>query len=106
MNAWFHSAGSSAELVSIIRFIDAQIFATHSAAYGMTLQLQGMDPECLSDEELNTVSARLLQALRLLPEDCSLHQMLVRRRDCELEATRLRACRTSSAAESISPRAS
>ena len=82
MKHWFHSAGASCELVSINRFVDAYTFATHSHAYGATFQLRGMDPECRSDAELANLSARLIQAMRLLPEECSLQQIAVKQRGC------------------------
>jgi type IV secretion system protein VirB4 len=85
MNAWFHAAGSSAELISIERFLDDHIFATRSGAYGASFRCFGIDPECPSDEELASISARLVQALRLLPEDCTVYQIAIKRRDCQFE---------------------
>jgi type IV secretory pathway VirB4 component len=79
MNSWFQSAGAASELVSIERFLDNHTFATQSGAYGGTLWLTGPDPECLSDAELANISARLVQAMRLIPENCSLYQILVKR---------------------------
>jgi type IV secretion system protein VirB4 len=58
MTSWFRAAGSSAELVSIERFLDDHIFATRSGAYGSSFRCAGIDPECLSDEELAAISAR------------------------------------------------
>ena len=85
---WFESAGASGELVSLDRFIDPHLFATQSGAYGGAFRIRGIDPECLSDAELANVSARLVQAMRLLPEDCSLYQILIRRRGCPLPQSR------------------
>ncbi|MBV9811357.1 MAG: hypothetical protein JO326_01300, partial [Acetobacteraceae bacterium] len=84
MNRWFHSAGPSSHLVSIDRFIDERIFATRPGAYGATFKLSGGDPECLSDPELANISARLVQAMRLIPEECTLQQIVVKRRGCDL----------------------
>ncbi|MBV9085160.1 MAG: hypothetical protein JOZ62_20990, partial [Acidobacteriaceae bacterium] len=88
MNRWFESAGVSSEFVSLERFLDPYIFATQSGAYGSVFRIRGIDPECLSDTELANVSSRLVQAMRLLPEDCSLYQMLIKRRGCALPQSR------------------
>ena len=88
MNQWFESAGASRELVSLERFLDPYIFATPSQAYGSVFRIGGVDPECLSEAELANISSRLVQAMRLLPEDCSLYQMLIKRRGCELPHSR------------------
>jgi hypothetical protein len=86
MNGWFQAAGAASELVSIDRFVDSRVFTTQSGAYGGTFQLNGK--ECLSDAELANISARLVQAMRLLPEHCSLYQILVKRRGCDLPLSR------------------
>jgi type IV secretion system protein VirB4 len=88
MNRWFEAAGASSELISIDRFVDSHVFATQSGAYGGTFRLNGRDPECLSDAELADISARLVQAMRLLPENGSLYQILVKRRGCDLPLSR------------------
>jgi type IV secretion system protein VirB4 len=88
MNRWFRAAGAASELISIDRFLDSQLFATQSGAYGGSFRLNGRDPECLSDGELADISARLVQAMRLLPENSSLYQILVKRRGCDLPLSR------------------
>lgn len=85
---WFESCGVSSELVSVDRFLDPYIFATRSGAYGGAFHIRGIDPECVSDAELANISSRVVQALRLLPEECSLYQILIKRRGCQLPPSR------------------
>ena len=85
---WFESAGASSELVSLDRFVHPCIFATQSGAYGGGFRIRGVDPECLSDAELANISSRVVQAMRPLPEDCSLYQIFIKRRGCHLPPSR------------------
>lgn len=103
--AWFEQAHPGAELISLERFVDAHTFVTQSGAYGGTFRLTGIDPECLSEAELELVSARLMQAMRLLPEDCTLYQLLVKRRGCELPPGRYRDSANEAVAETQAARA-
>ena len=81
MNQWFRDAGSAAELISITRFLPgSNIFRAREGGYGMSFRLRGIDPECLDDNALTAASAQVLQAMRLIPEDFVLYQMVLRRR--------------------------
>jgi type IV secretion system protein VirB4 len=85
MNKWFSSAGSASDLISIQRMVDERIFSTEEGGYGASFRLRGVDPECLNAQDLEAISAQVLQVQRQLPEDFSLYQIVLKHRGFDLQ---------------------
>jgi type IV secretion system protein VirB4 len=86
--SWFDDAGRSDELVRITRFVSDTVFATGEGGYGSTIRLTGISPECLSDQVLNDKSASMLRVQRLLGEEVSLFQTLIKKANPTLHLSR------------------
>ncbi len=77
--SWFADAGAASTLFPISRFLNDALFATDEGGYGLVLQLNGIDPECVSDEKLAACSASMLQAQRLIGERLTLFQTFIKK---------------------------
>ncbi len=77
---WFEDAGDPTELFPITRFVHEKLFATRTGGYGASFRLNGVDAECLSDDEEAALSRELQGAQRLVPEDLIVYQIARKRR--------------------------
>lgn len=61
-------AGSCANEIALLRFIDNTIFETKLGDLGIFLSLSGIDPDCRTDEALNAFTRRYESAMRLFDD--------------------------------------
>jgi hypothetical protein len=61
------------------RFIDEQVFLTKANALGMVLAVEGRDPECVTDETLESYTRRIAAAWRSFDDGFRLYQYLIKR---------------------------
>ena len=71
---WFAQAGAASSIVPIARFVGPHAFATKGGDYGVIFSVAGVDPESLTDQELESKVRGLESALRGLPEGFCLYQ--------------------------------
>ncbi len=71
---WFAKAGAASSIVPISRFVGPSAFATKAGDYGVLFSLTGIDPESLTDQDLEAKIRGLEGALRGLPEGFCLYQ--------------------------------
>ncbi len=79
-HSWFDDSGASADLNTLARFLDDKTFATFEEGYGITFELEGVDPECLSDEQFAEYTNATKQANRLRPQGVTAFQIFTKRR--------------------------
>jgi len=75
----YRTSGSLSELVSLWGFVGDATFLTKAGAVGTVFRVYLRDPECLDHTERRTVSERLEQCLRHLPESSRLYLYLLKR---------------------------
>src|SRR5579875_3668124 len=71
---WFAQAGAASSIVPIARFVGPHAFATKGGDYGVVFSVAGVDPESLTDQELDSMVRGLETALRGLAEGFCLYQ--------------------------------
>lgn len=79
-HSWFEDSGASADLITIERFLDEKTFVTFEGGYGITFELEGVDPECMSDGQLEESTKSVGQVNRLMPEGVTAFQIFIKRR--------------------------
>ena len=72
-------AGSCAEQIALLRFIDDITFETKLGDLGMLLSLSGIDPDCRTDEALNAFTRRYESAMRLFDDRFRIYSYIVKR---------------------------
>src|SRR5204863_3756697 len=74
----FRRTGALNTLVTIYGFIDDNVFLTKSGDLGVVLALDGVDDDCLDNEQREAVTRRFEVALRVLDESIRLSQYLLK----------------------------
>ena len=72
-------AGSCAEQIALLRFIDDIMFETKLGDLGMILSFSGIDPDCRPDEVLNAFTRRYESAMRLFDDRFRVYSYIVKR---------------------------
>jgi type IV secretion system protein VirB4 len=72
-------SGAFHSLLAPHRFVDDQVFLTKANALGMALAVEGVDPECLTEETLESYTRRMAAAWRSFDERFRLYQYLIKR---------------------------
>src|SRR5438128_10200200 len=62
----YQETGALNENVSIYGFLDDQVFLTKGGDVGVVLRVEGVDYECLDYKQTDSLTKRLVSALRLL----------------------------------------
>src|SRR5688572_26915499 len=70
--------------VPFMSFVHENVFLTRKGAYGVVLQLSGIDDECLTDQRLEAVSTALVAAFKLFDEHFRLYQYFIKIQQDEL----------------------
>jgi len=78
-------AGEANALFAPCLFIDEQVFLTKTGALGVAFELQGIDPECLTDATMEANTKRLAAAWRIFHEDIRLYQYVVKHGDADID---------------------
>src|SRR5579875_1198614 len=71
---WFAQAGAASSIVPIARFVGPHAFSTKGGDYGVVFAVAGVDPESLTNQELEAKVRGLEDALRGLLEGFCLYQ--------------------------------
>jgi type IV secretory pathway VirB3-like protein len=71
-------AGSCAEQIALLRFIDDITFETKLGDLGMLLSLSGIDPDCRTDEMLVAFTRRYESAMRLFDDRFRVYSYIVK----------------------------
>jgi type IV secretory pathway VirB4 component len=72
-------AGSCAEHIALLRFVDDITFETKLGDLGILLSFSGIDPDCRTDEVLNAFTRRYESAMRLFDDRFRVYSYLVKR---------------------------
>ena len=72
-------AGACANEIALLRFIDNTIFETKLGDLGILLSFSGIDPDCRTDEALNTFTRRYESAMRLFDDRFRVYSYIVKR---------------------------
>lgn len=72
-------AGSCAEQIALLRFINDITFETKLGDLGMLLSFFGIDPDCRTDEVLNAFTRRYESAMRLFDDRFRVYSYIVKR---------------------------
>lgn len=72
-------AGSLNDHVNLFGFIDEHTFLTKSGDVGVVIAVQGVDYECLIDDEIDLFAKRLESAFKIFDEHCRVYQYLFKR---------------------------
>jgi type IV secretory pathway VirB4 component len=72
-------AGSCAEQIALLRFIDDITFETKLGDLGILLSFSGIDPDCRTDEVLNAFTRRYESAMRLFDDRFRVYSYIVKR---------------------------
>src|SRR6266853_2352607 len=75
----YQDTGAFNELVNLYGFIDHSVFLTKTGALGVTLEVRGVDYECLDQAALDQLTKRLESALKLFDENYRVYQYLFKR---------------------------
>jgi type IV secretion system protein VirB4 len=75
----YRESGAFHSLLPPHRFVDEQVFLTKANALGMVLEVEGLDPECLTDETLESYTRRIAAAWRAFDDRFRLYQYLIKR---------------------------
>ena len=76
---WFEDAGDPAELIAIDRVINNNVFSTKEGGYFAVFACAGIDDECLSNEQLQAVSASVRGAQQRLDGIVAYHVAVKKR---------------------------
>ncbi len=74
----YREAGAFHSLLGPHRFIDDQVFLTKGNALGVMIAVDGIDPECLTAETLETYTRRIATAWRSFDDRFRLYQYFVK----------------------------
>ena len=74
----YQEAGAFHSLLGPHRFIDDQVFLTKGNALGVVIRVDGVDPECLTAETLESYTRRIAAAWRSFDERFRLYQYFVK----------------------------
>jgi type IV secretion/conjugal transfer VirB4 family ATPase len=85
----FRRTGALNTLVNIYGFIDDHVFLTKSGDLGVVLALDGVDDDCLDNEQREAVTRRFEIALRVLDESMRLSQYLLKQNHSVKAQTRV-----------------
>jgi type IV secretion system protein VirB4 len=77
-------AGSCAEQVALLRFIDGITFETKLGDLGILLSFSGIDPDCRTDELLNAFTRRYESAMRVFDDRFRVYSYIVKRSGARL----------------------
>jgi type IV secretion/conjugal transfer VirB4 family ATPase len=83
----YEETGSLNAMVNLFGFIGPEVFLTKSGEVGISLELQGVDYECLDQMALDSLTKRLESALRLFDENYRVYQLLFKRNRQEIPYT-------------------
>jgi hypothetical protein len=83
----YRDAGAANACIPVHRFVDEHAFLTKSGTLGLALSIGGVSPECLTDETLNGISARLRNALSAFDESFRLYQYVIKQDGARLPAS-------------------
>jgi len=72
-------AGSCAEQIALLRFIDDITFETKLGDLGILLSFSGIDPDCRTDEMLHAFTRRYESAMRLFDDRFRIYSYIVKR---------------------------
>src|SRR5690349_5417395 len=72
-------AGSCAEQIALLRFVDDITFETKLGDLGIILSFSGIDPDCRTDEMLHAFTRRYESAIRLFDDRFRVYSYLVKR---------------------------
>jgi type IV secretion/conjugal transfer VirB4 family ATPase len=75
----YKETGTLADQCSIFGFVDSSCFITKSGAVGLVLQLQGIDYECLPQQDIDTNTKRLEAAFKLFGPQYRIYQYLFKK---------------------------
>src|SRR5258707_1878704 len=75
----YDETGSLNEQINRYRFIGPHVFSTKSGEGGMSLEVRGVDYECLDTASLDGFTKRLESALKLFDENYRVYQYLFKR---------------------------
>lgn len=81
----YRDAGAQHALYAPHRFIDEQVFLTKGNALGLVLSVGGIDPECLTDETVETYTKRTANAWRAFNERFRIYQYVVKQDRAPIE---------------------
>jgi type IV secretion system protein TrbE len=74
----YKDAGAANSVIPIHRFVDEHAFLTKSGSIGLALSLEGVSPECLTDENLNGITTRVRSALSAFDDGFRIYQYVVK----------------------------
>src|SRR5437588_5602563 len=72
-------AGSCAEQIALLRFLNDITFETKLGDLGILLSFSGIDPDCRTDEVLNAFTRRYESAMRLFDDRFRVYSYIVKR---------------------------
>ena len=75
----YREAGAFHSLLAPHRFVDEQVFLTKANTVGIVLAVEGVDPECLTDETLESYTRRMAAAWRSFDDRFRLYQYVIKR---------------------------
>jgi len=81
-------AGEANALFAPCAFIDENFFLTKTAAIGVVFEIAGIDPECLTDARMESISKRLAAAWRIFDDNIRLYQYVVKHDGADIDQGR------------------
>ena len=75
----YRQTGAFNTLINLYGFIDDQTFLTKSGELGVVLAVEGVDDECLDEDERDRVARRFESALRVFDDHTRLLQYVIKR---------------------------
>lgn len=85
----YREAGAFHSLLGPHRFIDDQVFLTKGNALGVVIAVDGIDPECLTAETLESYTRRMAAAWRCFDDRFRLHQYFVKQSQASLSRDKI-----------------